>query len=395
MACALVGSVAGTSGCGSRRALLDHPADSAAAGSSTTGTAPEEPTIGERLGQLDARMRTAPPDSLPRLQEEYNRLLAERTGEPGLVAPTEVQTGGPQRWTFPVGAIDTDTLPKNDSLERWLHYGEDTIVIDTTVARPRRNNSELVTSDTPRDPLDIVEAAPRPEEPTEQATPAARASSPSAPTAPLAATGDPSKLFRGLRPSEIATIPGHEEGGRSSLRASAASRRAPARLSARDATSTRPRGRTNRRGASDDRLAAAAASSSTSLATPQRRADAINTRGARKGLVEGIAAARAGKYADAVTKLEPAVKAGSAGAEAGYYYALSLEKTGQFDRAASQYLRASKSGGALAQRSYLDYCRLLARSGKRQKARDLLTQFLRRNPDSTQAVTARRLLQTL
>lgn len=37
-------------------------------------------TLGERLGRLDAQMMTAPEDSLPFLQAEYDRLLREATG---------------------------------------------------------------------------------------------------------------------------------------------------------------------------------------------------------------------------------------------------------------------------------------------------------------------------
>ena len=112
-------------------------------------------------------------------------------------------------------------------------------------------------------------------------------------------------------------------------------------------------------------------------------------------MVSGIAAARAGKYADAVLKLAPLVSSGSADADARYYYALSLEKTGQQSRAAEEYMRVSRGSGSLAERAYLDYCRMLAATGSRDRARQLLTQYIRRKGDSGQVVAARRLLQTL
>jgi TolA-binding protein len=318
-------------GCGSQRAAIESPVDSTSTSQHVqTGDDPAAGTrIGERLGQLDARMRTAPPDSLPMLEAEYARLLAERAG-----APASVQTGG-------AATTESDT-----SSGATL----DTIAIAI----------DAVPAETRREPL---------------------------PEGEPVATGDPAKLFKGLRPNEIATIPGYER----TVRASTSARRENARKSSSRTAARKGRGRSG----GDDARLAASQKPATVVRTPSGRAAQINSRGERKGLVAGITAARAGKYADAVAKLEPAVKSGKAGAEAGYYYALSLEKTGQTARAAEHYLRASRSGGALGQRSYLEYCRLLARTGERTKARQLLTQFLRRNPDSTQAVSARRLLQTL
>jgi TolA-binding protein len=323
-------------GCGSQRAAIDAPVDSTSTrgpGTESQGL-PAGTTLGERLGQLDARMRTAPPDSIAELRAEYDRLLAERNGE-----PLVVQTGGPA--------------------------GEQ-LASDTVTAQPRRDDNTLVTSDTPIEPDESIAATTRREE--------------SIATSPDAATGDPSKLFKGLRPDEIATIPGHERAARA------------ARSTRGEKVHKASKARSSRRG--DERRLAAAPSRRVSPTSSGRAAE-INARGQRQGLVAGIAAARAGRYSDAVAKLGPAVTAGKGSAEANYYYALALEKTGQTDRAAAQYLRASRGGGTLAQRSYLEYCRLLARSGERTKARQLLSQFLRRNPDSTQAVTARRLLQTL
>jgi TolA-binding protein len=289
------------------------------------------------LGQLDAMMRDAPPDSLRALQEEYDRLLASRA-----LAPSSITTGA-----------TADTLVDSSIVIEAIPY-------DTVVAEPRR---EL------------------PVEPSTPITPGAATASARRGPDSAPASEDPSRVFKGLRPEEIATIPGHERRAavatssrRESVRASSARRRAGNRGESRMAASSGPR---------------------PTLAAPSSRAETINARGERKELVAGIAAARAGKYADAVTKLAPSVSAGRGGSEGAYYYALSLEKTGQLDRAAQQYLRASRGGGALAERSYLEYCRVLARKGDRQKARQLVTQFLRRNPDSTQAVTARRLLQTL
>jgi hypothetical protein len=88
-----------------------------ASGSGTSRQKPPNPvneswddaTVGERLGRLDVRMRTASPDSLPLLQEEYRRLLAERTGQ-----PVTAFTGGPEA---PDGGLVVDTLmsvPRRD-----------------------------------------------------------------------------------------------------------------------------------------------------------------------------------------------------------------------------------------------------------------------------------------
>jgi len=373
--CAIAGALAIAvvlgSGCGSRRALVDHPDDSTATPTtSTTGTLPAGMTLGERLGQLDALMRTAPADSLPILRDEYDRLLAERTGEPGFV-----RTGGPSTQE---AAADTTLSITVEQIPTSSDDAAGDDIDETATARPRRTD-ELVTSDFHRDQIDSVGAAPRRAAPTSATTPA---------------VADPSRTFKGLRPSEIATIPGHERASKTSSRRNDARRTTARTAASRASTARTAAARAARRDRSETRTASAASTRASEVA-PSKGAAAINGRGERKALVEGIAAARAGRYADAVTKLEPAVRAGRAGSDGNYYYALALEKSGQVDRAASQYLRASRAGGPLAQRSYLEYCRLLARSGDRRKARELLTQFLRRNPDSTQAVAARRLLQTL
>jgi TolA-binding protein len=113
--------------------------------------------------------------------------------------------------------------------------------------------------------------------------------------------------------------------------------------------------------------------------------------------VNGIAASKAGRYAEAAGQLPPVVASPPPGKRriAEYSYAESLEKTGKLDRAAQTYLKASKGNQELEHKSYLSYCRVLAKSGKREEARKLLAQFISRNPKSSQVVTARQLLQTL
>jgi TolA-binding protein len=118
---------------------------------------------------------------------------------------------------------------------------------------------------------------------------------------------------------------------------------------------------------------------------------------AGRKLVNGIAATQAGRYKEAVQQLEPAVRTRTGAKETGasYSYALSLEKSGQLSRAADEYLKLSRRGGEIGQKSYVSYCRILAKLGQRDRAKRLVLQFIQRNPDSTQVVTARRLLQTL
>lgn len=111
-----------------------------------------------------------------------------------------------------------------------------------------------------------------------------------------------------------------------------------------------------------------------------------------------MASARAGKYADAAVKLEPVVNSTLSKArreEARYYYARSLEGLGRTSEALRNYNTLSNSSGSLKHRAYLDYCRLLANNGQKERARTMLRQFIRNNPNSRQTPDAQALLQTL
>ncbi|MBS1912719.1 MAG: hypothetical protein JST22_12095 [Bacteroidetes bacterium] len=116
-----------------------------------------------------------------------------------------------------------------------------------------------------------------------------------------------------------------------------------------------------------------------------------------RSYVDGLVAARSGKYQDAVREL-PAVVARPPKGRASIVrsaYAESLEKTGSTNKATEQYRKASAGNDEVANKSYLSYCRMLAKSGDRTKARQLLSQFIARHPRSPQVVNARQLLQTL
>lgn len=244
-------------------------------------------TLGEQLGRLDARMQTAPPDSLPILQAEYQRLLDLAAG-----TAHNVQTGA------------GDGPP---------------------VDRPSGTNTSGETGDTLAGPSGLL----------------------------------------GFRSSELS---GSDTAGRSTKAA------------------VRPR------------TVVRAGDAAVDVAAEERAADAVTAeRGRQRSYVDGLAAVQAGRYPQAVKDLSPIAANPPRGKQtvARYAYARALEKTGNAEKAAEEYRAASAGADQLAHKSYLNYCRLLAKSGKRDKARKLLVEFIGRHPTSTQTVDARRLLQTL
>lgn len=295
-------------GCNANRAAMeptpDAPPVSAAPDTLVPDAAAEEPpvvvrqkpdtTLGEQLGRLDAQMRVASPDSLPMLQEEYNRLLALAAGS------TPIQTG--QEPTL-------ETPTEFDSLET----PTDAEPEDGTVpAEQRRTERSYV---------------------------------------------GPNGLL-GFRKSELA-----------------ATGTKAAKMRTRD-----PKARNIR-----------------PAPAPTPAEDAPSARTGERQYLDGLTNARAGRYEQAAKEL-PAVVANPPAGKRGiaqYSYAESLEKTGDLDKAAEQYRQASRGNDELSHKSYIAYCRTLARTGQRDKARQLLASFISRNPRSPQAVNARLLLQTL
>lgn len=265
-------------------------------------------TLGERLGRLDAQMRTAPPEDLPGLQAEYQRLLEEATGS------GTIETGGPRR-----EVRDDSSLALQEPL-----------VIPSS-PRDRQGNEILITS------------------------------------------YDSTLQLKGLRARE--------------LRYAAASENLPAAAEPHT-SATRPR---------------PAARATTAATASAERPAAARSRASRgepgeKNFVNGVAATRAGWHAEAADELPRALAAPQNTQRrtlAEYSYAQSLENTGKLSQAADQYLKASRSGSKLSDKSYISYCRVLAKSGQKERARQLLVQFIGKNPKSDQVVDARQLLQTL
>lgn len=188
----------------------------------------------------------------------------------------------------------------------------------------------------------------------------------------------PTPQLKGLRPSEIRFANGQ-------------STPATPRRAAASATGS---------GGKPSATAGRASRSAPQIITPSRPVIAGSTTNAerQKKLVDGLAAVRAGNYAKAVQDLPSALDGaldGSRRTEAQYSYALSLEKTGNLTKAAEHYLKASRADEGLGHKSYISYCRVLAQSGQRDRARKLLAEFIQKHPKSTQVVGARQLLQTI
>lgn len=244
-------------------------------------------TLGEQLGRLDARMQTAPPDSLPILRAEYQRLLDLAAG-----TAHDVQTGAG-------GGAPAE--------------------------RPAGTNTSGETGDTLVGPDGLL----------------------------------------GFRSSELSSGDTGTGGGRPAAR---------------------------------PRVVSRTGSTAADVAAEERAADAVTAeRGRQRSYVDGLAAVQAGRYPQAVKDLSPIASNPPRGKQttARFAYARALEKTGNTKKAAEEYRAASAGTDQMAHKSYLNYCRLLAKSGKREQARKLLVEFIGRHPSSTQTVDARRLLQTL
>jgi TolA-binding protein len=195
-------------------------------------------------------------------------------------------------------------------------------------------------------------------------------------TQPDGATASSTQL-RGLRPSELRFAEGEDAGA---------------------STPATPRGTTTRTARPDAKTAARAIDRDDEVELPREQSKSAALAQRQKKLVDGLAAARAGNYPKAVEDLPHALSGpltGTKRTEAQYSYALSLEKTGNLTKAAENYLKASSAGESLGHKSYISYCRVLARSGQRQRARQLLVEFIQKNPKSPQVVNARQLLQTI
>jgi TolA-binding protein len=186
-----------------------------------------------------------------------------------------------------------------------------------------------------------------------------------------------SPQLKGLRPSELRFAEGDAAG---------------------TSTPATPRRTTARNTRTDGKAATRAVDRDDEVELPREPSKTAALAQRQKKLVDGLAAARAGNYPKAVEDLPHALSGqltGTKRTEAQYSYALSLEKTGNLTKAAENYLKASSAGESLGHKSYISYCRVLARSGQRQRARQLLVEFIQKNPKSPQVVNARQLLQTI
>jgi TolA-binding protein len=125
------------------------------------------------------------------------------------------------------------------------------------------------------------------------------------------------------------------------------------------------------------------------------RRTSVADRFSDRGLVDGVASARAGHYKEAAANLSSTATRKNASPQSKYYLAQSLERSGQTARAAQEYLSLSRGRSGVSHASYLAYCMMLSRMGQREKARALVQHFIRQNPDSSQVVDARRLLQMM
>ncbi len=185
-------------GCASNQPAVEETTVDTTAVASAPEPVTTGPTIGERLGRLDAQMKTAPPDSIPILRAEYQQLLAEsRNGEQPLDSALQ-----------PSSSADTS--------EEFFRIA-DTAYPDTVVHTPPRK--QIVTG---------------PAQPSVDT--AAMALSP-------AAIANPALVFNGLRPAELRTAPGYHPPSRHRAHATRRSTR-----SVRPSVTQRPRTKAEEQG---------------------------------------------------------------------------------------------------------------------------------------------------
>jgi len=299
-----------------------------------------DPTLlAERLGRLDALIRRAPTDSARMLREEYNRLLEEYTGEARSAATGSQELDNPARRSFP----DDESQASIDSFLARREGG-------------RRDRSQPASPNVTRS--------------------RAAATQSGAPRSTVAIERNGTTT---IVPSSDRTM---RHQGNASRRSITRHRAAVAAESASESTSQRSSPRVRQEGAG-------------------RREQGPASTGAdgNREFVEGLAQVSAGRYREATEHLPRAIGSGDLSrrnhTRAEHAYGESLEGTGREVEAVRQYGRAARGHSDLRHRSYIDRCRALARSGRRDDARQLLREFIRQNPKSGQVVAARRLLQTL
>lgn len=307
--------------------------------------------LAKRLEELDRRIATAPPDSIEALDAEYRHVIDSAMAAQG--KQTDVITGPEGKAPLPTNQPTESTVRRQPS---------DTVVAPTAQATP-------TTSTVRRQPSGNANNTPTP-------------------------IDDPGKVFKGLRPDELRTAPAYQNNNTShkTAPAPAQSRVRRSGRTQESAAKIQPK-KTKRQQTAVQEETGERAVASESVAPPE-----ASERQLERRYIDGVASARAGNYADAASKLEPVVNSTLSKTrreEARYYYARSLEGLGRTDEALRNYNTVSNGSGSLKQRAYLDYCRLLANTGQKERARTMLRQFIRNNPNSRQAPDAQALLQTL
>ena len=326
------------------------PADTTAMPAATSS---DSARLAKRLEELDRRIATAPPDSVEALDAEYRHVIDSAMAAQG--KQSDVVTG-PEL---------TAGLPTNQPTE-------------STVRRQPNDSAAIAAAATATPTTSTVRRQPA-------------GSSASTPTT----IDDPGKVFKGLRPDELRTAPAYQSSSTRRRTPPAASPQSRVRRLGRtqQPTAVAKKAKRKRRDADVQQETAARATATEPAATTE-----TSERQLERRYVDGVASARAGNYADAASKLEPVVNSTLSKArreEARYYYARSLEGLGRTTEALRNYNTLSNGSGSLKHRAYLDYCRLLANNGQKERARTMLRSFIRSNPNSRQTPDAQALLQTL
>lgn len=328
-----------------------------------TTAATDSARLAKRLEELDRRIATAPPDSIEALDAEYRHVVDSALAAEG------------KQVTVSTGPETAQQEPANQPTE------------STVRRQPTDTTAAVATAAT--------EATPTTSEVRRQPT-GSRAGSGASRATEGSAIDDPGAIFKGLRPDELRTAPAYQNRS-TNPKPNATTRSQTRRSNSRKVQPPPATAKRSKRQRTAPVIQQREAEREVVPSTPAVTRDESERQLQRK-YIDGVASARAGNYADAAAKLEPVVNSAALKAhreEARYYYARSLEGLGRTSEALRNYNTISNGSGGLKHRAYLDYCRVLAANGQKERARTMLRQFIRRNPNSRQTPDAQALLQTL
>ena len=335
-------------------------------------------TLGERLKQLDARMKVAPADSLEFLMAEYDRLLDSAiTGktpaeEISIASSTSAQASEPVVHS----TIESSTAPPS-------HEEQGPVISEATPTEEHKSDPEPTASETtthnytystPRSQMNnqsqtLVQSTYQNENEGKEF--------------------DPSQ-YKGARQSELKYYEKNKESSGKSASSTTSSSSSTKKKSVAGSGKKSSSGSASPT-KSGNKTSGKSSTTSTSN-SPQRSPE----QSLDEKYTNGLTNFRAGAYQKAIEDLKSVASSSkSYRSTAKYYYGLALERTGSLSLAASQFRSLKSGSGSLSDKAWIAYARILKAQGKTAQAKKELLNFIKARPKSGQIASARELLQKL